>query len=84
MALPSTFSYEFSKGYLVDLTGKPVALLFDTVPVNGVSYHFEGQYQAREKNSHAPVHLQGIIRKLVGDHASPNIILRFQPFKIVE
>jgi len=77
-------SYEFSKGYLVDLPGKPVALVFDTVPVNGVSYHFEGQYSAREKNSDAPVHLQGIMRKRVGDHTSPNVNLRFNPFNIVQ
>ena len=76
-------SFEFSEAYLIDLDARPIGLIFDTAPIDGVHYHFEGKY-VDDKTGRDGVHLEGTMRKLRNGEKLTETDLSFVPYNIIE
>jgi hypothetical protein len=79
-------SYEYKSALLVEKPGESIKLIFDTEVVEGVSYHFEGTYLERKKDSFAghSLHLEGVMTRLVNGQRVAENKLRFLPYAILE
>jgi len=69
---------------LIQRIGEPVRLNFDTITVEGVSYHFNGTYLKNTKTALVETHLEGVMRKMMNGQKVAETKLRFSAYNILE
>jgi len=77
-------NFEFRVGSLIERSGQPIRLVFNTKALDGASYSFRGIYTQSQQLSDRPISLEGEIRKFVHGRQTSKTMIRFVPFNIKE